>query len=115
MVTNVTSLTGNGLRDWLLQRVSAVYLAVYFLTLFFYICCGHGMDYASWHATFHTLWVQLATSLAVLLIMIHSWIGIWTVTTDYLKCTVLRLSIQVLVGLFLISQLFWGFKIVWGQ
>lgn len=29
MVTNVTSLTGNGLKDWLIQRVTAVYFAVY--------------------------------------------------------------------------------------
>ena len=27
MVTNITSLTGNGLKDWLIQRVTAVYLA----------------------------------------------------------------------------------------
>lgn len=29
MVNNVTSLTGNGLKDWLIQRVTAVYFAVY--------------------------------------------------------------------------------------
>lgn len=29
MVANVTSLTGNGLKDWLVQRVTAVYFAAY--------------------------------------------------------------------------------------
>lgn len=115
MVTNVTSLTGNGLKDWLLQRVSAAYLAVYFLGLFFYLFFHHPLDYPAWHDLFQLLWIQLASSLAILMIVIHAWIGIWTVTTDYLNCTVIRLSTQTVVGLFLIVQLFWGFKIVWGQ
>lgn len=34
MVNNVTSLTGNGLKDWLIQRVTAVYFAAY---LIFYL------------------------------------------------------------------------------
>ena len=37
MVSSITSLTGNGLKDWLIQRVSAVYFAVYSLFLFFYL------------------------------------------------------------------------------
>ena len=36
MVTNVTSLTGNGLKDWLIQRVTAVYFAIYVLYLLAY-------------------------------------------------------------------------------
>ena len=115
MVTNVTSLTGNGLRDWLLQRVSAVYLAVYFGALFFYLLSHHPMSYPVWHDFFHGLCVQLATSVSVIMMITHAWIGIWTVTTDYIKCTVFRLSVQMLVGLLLVSLLIWGFFIIWGH
>ncbi|MDP3560774.1 MAG: succinate dehydrogenase, hydrophobic membrane anchor protein [Legionellaceae bacterium] len=115
MVTNVTSLTGNGLKDWLLQRVSAIYLAVYLLGLFGYFLICKPLDYYQWHQLFQMPWMQIATALALLLLLVHAWIGIWTVTTDYLKCTVMRLSIQVLVALFLGSQLIWGIMIVWGQ
>ena len=34
MVTSVTSFSRNGVSDWLVQRVSAVLLGVYFVGLF---------------------------------------------------------------------------------
>lgn len=37
MVNNVTSLTGNGLKDWLIQRVTAVYFAAYLIFIWIYI------------------------------------------------------------------------------
>lgn len=115
MVTSVTSLTGNGLKDWLIQRVSAVYLTAYILFLMIYIGCHCPVTYDAWHALFHMVLVQVATVLAILMLVLHAWIGIWTVTTDYIKCTVIRLSIQMLVALFLSAQFIWGLMIVWGQ
>lgn len=115
MVTNVTSLTGNGLKDWLWQRASAIYLAIYFITLFFYLIFNQPLNYTTWHLLWQTPWIQVATGIAMIMVGLHAWIGIWTVTTDYLKCTILRLSVQGAVGLFLLSQLFWCFMIVWGQ
>lgn len=115
MVTSVTSLTGNGLKDWLIQRVSAVYLLVYVLFLTIYLGCHTPLMYETWHALFQMMVMQIATLLAIILLVLHAWIGIWTVTTDYIKCTVIRLSTQMLVALFLSAQLIWGFMIVWGQ
>jgi len=53
--------------------------------------------------------------LALWLLVLHAWIGIWTVTTDYLRQMGLRVTVQVLVALFLISQFIWGLMIIWGQ
>ncbi len=115
MVKSVTSLTGSGLKDWLIQRVSAVYLALYLIGLFAYIGCHQPMTFDVWHAFFQTTVVQILTALAIFMFVLHAWIGIWTVTTDYIQSTVVRLSVQVLVALFLSTQLIWGFMIVWGQ
>lgn len=115
MVTSVTSLTGNGLKDWLLQRVSAVYLLGYALFLIGYTALHSPFDYAQWSLLFHCQIVKIATVLALLMFLVHAWIGIWTVTTDYLRHTGLRLSIQTLVALFLSAQFIWGLMIVWGQ
>ncbi len=115
MVTNVTSLTGNGLKDWLIQRVTAVYFALYTLGMLGYLCGHSPLQYEQWHGLFHNGWVQIATLVALLALLLHAWIGIWTVTTDYIKCTAIRLSIQLLVALFLITQFVWGTMIVWGQ
>ncbi|MDP3704715.1 MAG: succinate dehydrogenase, hydrophobic membrane anchor protein [Legionellaceae bacterium] len=115
MVTNVTSLTGNGLKDWLIQRVSAIYLAAYLLFLMGYLLSHLSLEYTNWHALFHLRSMQIASVIALFLLLLHAWIGIWTVTTDYIKRTGIRVSVQVLVALFLGSQFLWGFMIVWGQ
>lgn len=115
MVTNVTSLTGNGLKDWLIQRVTAVYFAVYALFIIAFLILHPQLSYAQWHALFANHLVQIATIIALLALSLHAWIGIWTVTTDYMKCTALRLSVQLLVVLWLLSQFVWGLMIVWGQ
>jgi len=115
MVDNVTSLTGNGLKDWLIQRVTALFLAVYTLFLAGFICRHPKLGFDQWHALFHCAWFQVASIIAIIALSLHAWIGVWTVTTDYIKCTVLRISVQMLVMAWLLGQFLWVCKIVWGQ
>jgi succinate dehydrogenase / fumarate reductase, membrane anchor subunit len=115
MVTNVTSLTGNGLKDWLIQRVSAVYLAVFTLFVLCYLLTHPSLDYADWHALFACQSMKVASIVALFALSLHAWIGIWTVTTDYFKCTIFRISVQMVVVLWLLSQFVWGLMILWGQ
>lgn len=115
MVTNVTSLTGNGLKDWLIQRVTAVFFAIYSLFLLGFLCMHPHLPYSEWQALFHMVWFQVASVIALFMLVLHAWIGIWTITTDYIKCTAIRLSVQLLVALLLLGQLIWGLMIVWGQ
>lgn len=115
MVTNVTSLTGNGLKDWWIQRATAAYFMIYSLFLFGFIGVNRPLDFNQWQALFHDVGFKIATILALLVLSAHTWIGLWTVTTDYLKCTVLRFSIQLAIMLFLLAQFIYGLLIVWGQ
>lgn len=115
MVTNVTSLTGNGLKDWLIQRATAVFFAAYVFFLLGFFVMHPGLNYEQWHTLFANPLVQIASVIALLALTLHAWIGIWTVTTDYMKCTALRLSVQLVVFLWLLSQLIWGFMILWGR
>ncbi|MFI4962289.1 MAG: succinate dehydrogenase, hydrophobic membrane anchor protein [Legionellales bacterium] len=115
MVTNITSLTGNGLKDWLIQRVTAVYFAVYIIFLFMFLLVHPDLQYQQWKALFAHPVFQIATMLALTALLLHAWIGIWTVTTDYMKCTALRVSVQMAVLLCLLSQFIWGLMIVWGR
>lgn len=115
MVTNITSLTGNGLKDWLIQRVSAVYFAAYSLFLLGFLILHPHLHYSEWFALFHMPLFQVASVIALLMLSSHAWIGIWTVTTDYIKCTAIRLTIQLFVFLLLFAQFIWGLIILWGQ
>lgn len=114
MVT-ITSLTGNGLKDWLIQRVSALYFAVYSLFLLFYILLNPHLNFEQWSTLFHAWPLKIATVLALIAISLHSWVGIWTVITDYVKCYVVRLITELMVLTWILGQFIWCLMILWGQ
>lgn len=114
MVTNVTSLTGNGLKDWLIQRVSAVILAIYFMWILGYLLFEPNVSFSHWYTFVHQPFFLGFSVLSMIALIQHAWIGLWTVTTDYLKCTVLRVVSQISIALLLIGLFVWFLMILWG-
>jgi succinate dehydrogenase / fumarate reductase membrane anchor subunit len=122
MVTAVTSLGRNGLADWVMQRVTALVLLAYTLFIAGVIFCGPSLDYAEWKALFALTWVRVFSLAALLSIAIHAWIGLWSVSTDYLterlmgpKGNVLRLFFQAFIAIALFTYVVWGIQILWGN
>lgn len=114
MVAGVLSLTRNGLRDWIVQRVSAVILGLYVIVLLGFFLFHPQVTFIQWINFFHYPVMRIFNVLALLSLIAHAWVGIWTVLTDYIKPLWLRFSLQVLLVLALASYLFWGFEIIWG-
>ena len=114
MMQSVTSLTRSGLKDWFLQRISAVILTIYIFFLIGY-CLGHAnFDYSLWKALFYCNWMRDFTLLAVLSLIIHAWLGMWTVFTDYIHCVLLRGFIQIAVIIACLLYFIWAIAILWG-
>lgn len=109
-----TSLGRNGLQDWLIQRTTAVILAVYLFFLMGYCFLHPNLNYETWFGLFSSQWMRYFNLLVLLSLISHAWIGIWTVTTDYIKPGSLRFPIQVLMILILFAYLIWGIQILWG-
>jgi succinate dehydrogenase / fumarate reductase, membrane anchor subunit len=114
MVTNITSFGRSGLSDWLIQRVSAVILALYTLFMVGYLLFNPGLDYATWSGLFAQTWMRIFSLLAFVSLAAHAWIGLWTVTTDYLKSTGVRVGAQIVIILAIFVFLVWGIQILWG-
>lgn len=121
MVRAVTSFGRSGLSDWLIQRVTGVVIAAYFIFMVIYLCSHKGLDYATWQALHHLSCMKIFNTVTVLSVVAHAWIGIWAVLTDYItvrllgsKATVLRLLLEILVIGLLIVYTLWGLDIVWG-
>lgn len=114
MVGNITSLTGRGLRDWLIQRITALVIFVYLIVLGYFWFTHSEITYDLWHDFFACMGIKVLTSLMWLSMVMHAWIGLWTVTTDYLKSLALRLTIQMLILLSLFGLFFWGILVFWG-
>jgi succinate dehydrogenase / fumarate reductase membrane anchor subunit len=113
MVSNVTSYSRSGLRDWLLQRASAYVLAAYLVFLLAIYLANPVVDYKHWHHLFQHVTVKVFTLLAFISMGIHAWIGVWTIFTDYIKHTGLRLMLEALVLLALVVYVLWGVVILW--
>ncbi len=114
MVKSVIGVNHQGLSDWLIQRISALVMAVYTLGLLAYFFMHPDLDYASWHMLFSQAWVKVATILFILSLLFHAWVGIWTIFTDYIKFAWLRLILHVLVFFALLTCFFAGLMILWG-
>ena len=121
MVTSVTSLGKNGLYDWLVQRATAVVLGVYFLVMATFLVSHPGLTFQVWHDYMTSTCMAIFTSLALFSLAAHAWIGLWTVSTDYLttrqlggKATGLRLAFQAGYMVVNVVYVLWGFMILWG-
>ena len=114
MVTNVTNFGRSGLSDWLLQRFSAVVLALYSVFIVGYFLTTSDLSYAQWSEFFAQTWVRVFTFLSILSIAAHAWIGLWTISTDYIKPTGIRFVFQAVCNLALFTYVVWGVQVLWG-
>ncbi|EMP56692.1 succinate dehydrogenase, hydrophobic membrane anchor protein [Marinobacter koreensis] len=113
MVNSVTNLGRSGVFDWMIQRVTAYVLALYTLFMFGFLLTTD-VSYASWSGLFDQTWFRIFTLLALLSIGGHAWVGLWTITTDYIKPMGARFIVQALCGLTMFVYLVWGIQILWG-
>jgi succinate dehydrogenase / fumarate reductase membrane anchor subunit len=102
-----------------MQRVTAVILLSYFLYIGFVLVSG--VDYEGWRALFEQTWMRVFSMLALFSLVVHAWIGLWVVFTDYLTPrmlgsagNVLRLAAQAVCGIIVFAYLIWGIQIFWG-
>lgn len=120
MVTNVTNFSRSGLFDWMAQRVSAVVLAAYFLFLLCYLL-GGDLTYAEWHGLYSSTGMRVFSLLALVSLGAHAWVGMWTISTDYLTpmafgkaAVAVRFLFQAVSGMAMFAFFVWGVQILWG-
>ena len=102
-----------GLRDWLVQRATAVVLAVYLIWLVVVIASSRPIDYDAWAGIFAPLGMKIATLIAFVALAYHAWIGMRDVWMDYVRPTALRMVLQLATILWLAACLAWAVQILW--
>ncbi|PPI88725.1 succinate dehydrogenase, hydrophobic membrane anchor protein [Candidatus Pantoea edessiphila] len=114
MVSYPSALSRNGAIDWFILRITAIVIVIYAI----YLCCFFinvdKLDYYTWHKFFENIITKTLTMLVIFSVLIHGWIGIWQVLTDYVKLAFVRLILQSIIILFLISYAIFGFIVVCG-
>lgn len=103
-----------GLRDWLLQRVTAVIMVVF--TVFFaglLLWCPP-QSWADWKQMMSGNFLRPLTLLFIASVLYHAWIGVRDIWMDYVKNTAVRLTLQVKTAVILIFYFIWSVAILWG-
>ena len=114
MVKNVTSFGRNGIHDFLLIRATAIILTLYTVYIVGFCAFSGDITYLSWTSFFGGTFTKAFSMLALTSILIHAWIGMWQVLTDYIKPTLIRGLLQFLFVAVLFVYFFSGLSILWG-
>ncbi|MEI9533178.1 succinate dehydrogenase membrane anchor subunit [Moellerella wisconsensis] len=113
MVSNASTFGRSGIHDWLLIRASAIIIALYVIYLVGFVAIND-ITYEVWRSFFASSVTKVFTVLTLLSILVHAWIGLWQVLTDYIKPVALRLVLQFLLVVVLLAYLIYGTIVVWG-
>lgn len=99
-----------GLRPWIIQRISAVFIALFLIYFASILLISMPLSAAEWR-----LWMSwpantIATGLFVIALLWHTWIGIRDVVLDYVPNVVVRMMLLTLVVCVLFGSGLWMMK-----
>lgn len=115
MVNRIVTGAHYGLRDWLVQRITAVVMAVYSLVVVVYLLMQPSFGYDIWLELFSGNVMRTFSLLFMFSLFYHAWIGVRDIVMDYVKPASVRLLIHVLVILALLLYVIWSVLILWGM
>lgn len=102
----------HGLGEWLLQRLTALYLAGFTVWITVLLIFSDSLDYLAWKAWMAHGGVRLAFALFFASVLAHAWVGMRSVFLDYLKPLWIRFTAQLLLAFGLLSLAFWAAQIL---
>jgi succinate dehydrogenase / fumarate reductase membrane anchor subunit len=102
----------NGLRPWLIQRVSAVYIALFVVYAVITLASANAVGYLQWRDWLFHPFNTIAVGLFAIALLLHAWVGMRDIILDYLHNTLGRMIAFTLVIIALISSGIWVAKIL---
>ena len=102
-----------GVRDWLMQRATAVLMALFTLVIVVQCLLPGEMSYEKWGGIFAHQWMKVLTFVMIGSILWHAWVGVRDVLMDYVKPVGIRLVLQILVIVWLLGCMGWAIQVLW--
>jgi succinate dehydrogenase / fumarate reductase membrane anchor subunit len=104
---NRTGAAHAGLIEWLIQRLTAVYM-ILFVVVFVFVIGNHVSGFTEWSGWFAKPVVRWAWMLFYISALWHGWIGLRSIFLDYIKPFWLRLTLTLGSALLLFVQAMWA-------
>lgn len=102
------SRKASGLKAWVLQRATAIYIALFLVYFLLAMLFAAPPDYMAWRGWFAQPLMGIATLMFILSLLLHAWVGVRDVLIDYVWNTAQRVTALVLVALVLIACGLWA-------
>ena len=101
------SWRAQGMRTWLLQRMTAVYIALYIIVAAVFLLPAMPMTYSEWRGVFSSPFANIATLLFIYALLAHAWVGVRDILIDYIHNLSLRFILMSILGLLQFSLAIW--------
>jgi succinate dehydrogenase / fumarate reductase, membrane anchor subunit len=103
-----------GLRDWLVQRVTAALMAAFTLIVAYQVLFTRGpLGYDRWAGIFSAQWMKVLTFTVIVALAWHVWVGMRDIWMDYVKSVGVRLLLQVFTLIWLVGCAGWAVQVLW--
>lgn len=103
-----------GFRAWLVQRLSAVYMALFFVYIALTFWLAPVESYFAWRAWVGNAFNAMGLALFFIALLLHAWVGARDIIIDYVHSFPLRFTALIVVGIILFGSGFWLLRIlVW--
>ena len=116
----IWSTRQRGLLDFVLQRLTALVLGLYALCVLGFLLSRSEVTYAEWVGFMGSLPMTIFSTVSLLSLGVHAWIGMWTIGTDYIRTfsfgkrsTFFRQGYQAVIALLLLGYVIWGNAVIW--
>ncbi|HFL8819459.1 MAG TPA: succinate dehydrogenase, hydrophobic membrane anchor protein [Candidatus Azoamicus sp. OHIO2] len=102
----------SGLRDWVVQRFTGLYIFFYSLFIICYLIIFK-FEYCTLSLLFQSFFFKIFTILFVFSLVMHVSLGMSIILTDYIKQTFLRIVLDFMINVILLSYVFCVIQILW--
>ena len=101
-----------GLKAWLFQRLTAVYLAIFILYVASHFFIDPPASHADWQNWIGRPVMSVMTMIFFAALLVHAWVGVRDVIIDYVNAFAARFMLLAVLGLTLTGFGFWVIRIL---
>lgn len=101
-----------GLRPWVIQRVSAIYIVLFILYSLSSLMMAESFSFESWKGWLYNPFNTTVVGIFIIALLFHAWIGVRDVVLDYVHYIMLRIFILAMLMGVIIGSALWAFRIL---
>jgi succinate dehydrogenase / fumarate reductase membrane anchor subunit len=102
----------SGLGEWVLQRLTAVYILIYIVIALIIFSLSPVSSYADWLSLSSSLIFQITALMFIFSLLAHAWLGLKSVFLDYVHPWRLRFILLMLLATALMGSALWTLLVI---